>query len=604
MAEPESEARCLGRFDLLEEVGAGGFGSVWRARDRELGRIVAVKIAYRNQISAFEAEEFFHEARATAKLSHPNIVKVLELGYEDGQAYIVNEFVDGPNLGKWLEIHPVTPREAAQLSIHIANSLDHAHQAGIIHRDLKPSNILIAADGAPHLVDFGLAKREPTETSITLEGRVLGTPAYMAPEQAQGESDTADHRADVYSLGVVLFEMLTGDRPFRGNISTLLQQVIEQDAPSPRTLNASVPRELEAICLKCLAKDRRRRYESAAYLADDLQRFLDGKPIEARPITIAARGWRWCVRNPLFATMVAVLGGLLIALAIVGPLVAIQQRNLAQKHEDARAKAEKEQQRSELIYLTAEEYYRRAIDLLEKTVSGTPENSEQRRELALIYNDLAWVLVTSPDLELHAAENAVDLAGMAVHHMPDFPASQKTLGLACYRAGKWQEADVLRDMGADIALDNVREIGGEPIADITVRSSVLRGIEIGGETIPRLIDELPVLVLAAAFARGTTAVCDAAELRVKETNRIDTTATELRKLGVHVEGRPDGFVIEGSGRLQGAIADSHGDHRLAMTLAIAGLLASGETIVRNAACIDDSFPRFEQTLTTACGGVS
>ena len=206
---------------------------------------MAIKIAYRDRISAVEAEEFFHEARAAARLNHGNIVKVLELGYENGQAYIVQEFIDGPNLADWLAIHPVTPREAAAICLKVAKALEHAHQASVVHRDLKPSNILIAADGEPHLVDFGLAKREPTETSITIEGRILGTPAYMAPEQARGDSHAVDHHPDLYSLGVVLFEMLTGECPFRGNLvcfsvrswTMMLRRLEPERLGTPRSRN-------------------------------------------------------------------------------------------------------------------------------------------------------------------------------------------------------------------------------------------------------------------------------------------------------------------------------------------------------------------------------
>lgn len=471
VSETIPEALTLGRFDLVEEVGSGGFGSVWRAHDRELGRTVAVKLAYRDRVSAIEAEDLFHEARATAKLKHPGIVRVLEAGLEDGRAYIVTEYVDGPDLAEWMVIHPIPPTEAARLCLRIAEALEYAHQAGIVHRDLKPSNILIGSNGEPFLVDFGLAKREPTEASVSLDGRILGTPAYMAPEQARGESHDTDHRADVYSLGVILFELLTGDRPFRGNLSSLLHQVMEHEAPSPRALNSSIPRELDSICLKCLQKDRRMRYDSAAHLADDLQRFLDGKPIQARPVTGATRAWRWCRRNPLLTTMIALFAGLLLTLGVVGPLVAIQQRALARKHAEERDRAERAQEQAALIYQTAEKHSRRAFELLETIVMAQPDNLESRRELAEIANDLAWVLVISPHLHPEAKLNARALARLAVQQMPEERTYRLTLGISLYRLGQWREAIEL--------LEQCLETDNEPPSHIAALFLAMAHMQLG-----------------------------------------------------------------------------------------------------------------------------
>ncbi len=331
MPPPGSMVRYFGDYELLEEIARGGMGVVYRAKQVSLNRVVALKMILAGQLaSAADVQRFQTEAEAAANLDHPNIVPIFEVGAHEGQHFFSMKLIEGCSLAQRPR---AAVRELVEILIKVARAIHHAHQRAILHRDLKPSNILVDGRGEPHILDFGLAKRLEGDRGLTQSGVIVGTPGYMAPEQAAGKKGLSI-QTDVYALGAILYELLTGRPPFQAAtpLDTVLQ-VLHHEPERPRLLNAGVDRDLETICLRCLEKDPQRRYSSAEALAEDLEHWLAGEPIAARPLGRLPRAWRWCRRHRGTVAFLATAAGLLalvVAAAAIGygtTAAALEQSN-------------------------------------------------------------------------------------------------------------------------------------------------------------------------------------------------------------------------------------------------------------------------------------
>jgi eukaryotic-like serine/threonine-protein kinase len=309
----------LGDYELLEEIGRGGQGVVFRARQKSLNRNVALKVIGLGQwATPAHLKRFRLEAEAAASLDHPYIVPIYEVGEQDGQCYFSMKFIEGGQLDEVVKHTPISIRQAAELMAKVARTVHYAHEHGILHRDIKPGNILLDAKGEAHLTDFGLARLVESESTVTRTLEVLGTPSYMAPEQAAGDNAKLTRATDVYGLGAVLYQLLTGHPPFAGGTTyETIKLLLETEPRQPRLWNPKIDRDLSTICLKCLGKDPQRRYSSALALAEDLERWLKHEPIRARRTGVLTRGKKWVRRNPTTAVLTALLVALLAAISVI-----------------------------------------------------------------------------------------------------------------------------------------------------------------------------------------------------------------------------------------------------------------------------------------------
>ena len=495
MTAVDLASKSLGHFQIAGVVGEGSYGIVYRATDLQLDRQVALKIPRPEvTMSPTLRERFRHEAGMAARLEHENIVQVYEAGEIDGIHFIATAFCDGPDLQQWLDQHETLfpERDAAKLVITLAEAMAHAHSRGVLHRDLKPSNVLLSDSESnlpkqdtaavfgkqiPKITDFGLARIEGDVGGMTIAGSILGTPAYMAPEQAIGDSKQVGTTADIYALGAILYRLLTGRVPFEEpSLLETLEAVRLREPPPPQQLRADLPKDLNSICMKCLEKDPRCRYSTTLDLADDLRCYLDGKPVTARPLALVIRYGRWGKRNPLTAALCIGLAILLSAIALGSSIAAThiaRQRDAATENLNRALVAENELQETirQLKQELHESSYEPDIQAFTRVIDNDPKAFETlyqrgtklwrigdyhgaavdfKRVLKIVPDhpfaqaDLAWIYLIGPP-EMRNVSESLELTKRAMINGQENWSIEASRALSLFRGGRYAKARVFAD---------------------------------------------------------------------------------------------------------------------------------------------------------------